>query len=199
MCTLAKLVQTGSVADYHDTFEKYLNRVEGLSDYALIPIFIEGLKQPIQEKVELQHPQSLAEAMAIALRLGATQENTFQQAASGSKKNWTHRESRQSALPAPGPSATARPPSSTSTKITPILVSNAEKSERSWKGLCWHCPEKYVSGHVCAVKLLCYVGDEDVNEEVGHLDVHQQVDEVITADISHLHSLNGNSRLDLFR
>ena len=56
-----------SVAENHDTFEKYLNRVQGLSEESLIPIFIEGLKQPIQEKVELQQPQSLAEAMALAL------------------------------------------------------------------------------------------------------------------------------------
>ena len=71
---IAKLIQTGTVAEYHAIFERYLNRVEDLSEASLIPIFIAGLKQPIQEKVELQEPTSLAAAMALALRLAATQE-----------------------------------------------------------------------------------------------------------------------------
>lgn len=163
---LAKLVQTGSVAEYHDTFEKYLNRVQGLSEESLIPIFIEGLKESLQEKVELRHPQSLAEAMALALKLGASQESRTQNAFQ--KRQWPARDSRLPTVPQPSGSSRpgAAPPQlrdGGSSKVVPIQVSLAEKSERSRKGLCWHCPEKYVPGHVCAVKLLCYVGEEDVD------------------------------------
>lgn len=75
------------MVDYHDTFENYLNRLEGMLDYALLPIYIDGLKDPIQEKVEMHQPQSLAEEMAITLRLGAIQERRFQLSSSGSKKH----------------------------------------------------------------------------------------------------------------
>lgn len=100
---IAKLVQTTTVADYHATFERYLNRVEDLTESALIPIFIQGLKQPLQEKVELQQPASLAEAMELALRLAATQEERQQQSSSFSRRQWSGRETRTSLAPsAPG-------------------------------------------------------------------------------------------------
>ncbi|XP_042017759.1 uncharacterized protein LOC121765623 [Salvia splendens] len=197
---LAKLVQTGSVTEYHNTFERYLDRVQGLSDEALIPIFIEGLKQPLQETVELQQPQSLAEAMALALRLGASQEQRAQQAAATQKRQWQNRDSR---LAAGAPTTSSAPPPtgapSTNTRFAPVRVSLAEKSERSRKGLCWHCPEKYTPGHVCAVKLLCYVGEEDDEDTRPDTECQLQDDHVITADLSHLHSLNGNSRSRPFR
>lgn len=44
---LSKLVQTGTVAEYHATFERLLNRMDGLPESALIPMFIAGLKEPI--------------------------------------------------------------------------------------------------------------------------------------------------------
>lgn len=69
---LSKLVQTGTVAEYQATFECYSNRIDGLPELALIPMFIAGLKEPIQEKVEQQQPSSLAAAMALAASLAAS-------------------------------------------------------------------------------------------------------------------------------
>ncbi|XP_042032197.1 uncharacterized protein LOC121778871 [Salvia splendens] len=199
---LAKLVQTGTVSEYHDTFEKYLNRVEGVPDYILIPVFIEGLKMPIQEKVELQQPQSLAEAMALALRLAANQEHRYQQTLSSQRRLWPSRESRQQPMlpsvsdgsTSQGSKAGKQPQEPDRPRFAPIRVSNAEKSERSRKGLCWHCPEKYAPGHVCATKLLCYVGDEDDEEPGQGLECPPQDEDLITEDISHLHSLTGGKR-----
>ncbi|XP_047979333.1 uncharacterized protein LOC125221252 [Salvia hispanica] len=200
---IAKLVQTTTVADYHATFERYLNRVEDLTESALIPIFVQGHKQPLQEKVELQHPTSLAEAMALALRLAATQEERQQQPSSFSRRHGSGREYRTSsatlqgtpAVPS-GPHHQAQQPEGQGRgvdrpRVQPILVSNAEKSERSRRNLCWHCPEKWVPGHVCKVKLLCYI-DDDLDET--HKDDSGEgfpTDEVITADLSHLHALDG--------
>ena len=82
-------MQTGTVAEYHGAFERYLNRVEGLSEETLTPIFITGLKEPIQEKVELQQPAYLAEALALALRLAAScDERQSQQP----QNKWSNRE-----------------------------------------------------------------------------------------------------------
>lgn len=49
------------------------------------------------------------------------------------------------------------------------------------------------------MKLLCYVGEDDV--EATDLDDGYQLqdDHIITADLSHLHALNGNSRSRPFR
>ncbi|XP_042065700.1 uncharacterized protein LOC121809231 [Salvia splendens] len=198
---LAKLVQTGTVAEYHDTFEKFLNRVEGVPDYILIPVFIEGLKMPIQEKVELQQPQSLAEAMALALRLAANQDHRYQQASS-QRRQWPSREARQQPPPPSAPDSSAaqgskagkQPQELDRPRFTPIRVSNAEKSERSRKGLFWHCPEKYTPGHVCATRLLCYVGDDEWEESGQEQDSPPLDEELITEDISHLHSLTGGKR-----
>lgn len=160
---------------------------------------IEGLKQPLQEKVELQHPQSLAEAMALALRLGENQDHRQLQVASVQKRQWHPHDSRQPSGTVAAPTMSQPSRAHGTSRITPILVSNAEKSKRSRKGLCWHCPEKYVPGHVCAVKLLCYVGEEDDCETEDPSALQQLDDQVITADISHLHLLSGNSRSKPFQ
>ena len=63
------LTQTRSVLGYHDTFEKYLNRVKGVSESDLFTLFVTGLKQDMQERLRLHRPSSLASAMALSLEL----------------------------------------------------------------------------------------------------------------------------------
>ena len=70
---IAKLTQIGSVLDYHDTFEKYFNRVRGVSESDLFTLFIAGLKTDVQERLRLHRPQSLAEAMSLAVEFGDEQ------------------------------------------------------------------------------------------------------------------------------
>lgn len=60
--------------------------MDDLSETSLIPIFIAGLKEPIREKVDLQQPSSLAAAMALALRLAATQEDRQQHSSQFTRK-----------------------------------------------------------------------------------------------------------------
>ncbi|XP_042031572.1 uncharacterized protein LOC121778308 [Salvia splendens] len=195
---LSKLVQTGSVAEYHDAFDRYLNRVQGISEEALIPIFITGLKEPIQEKVELQQPTSLAEAMALALRLASTHEECHPQQF---RNKWGGRDSRfigpSSSSVAPAATSTQQPPAQPKVTVKPgfqpIRVSNAEKAERSRKGLCYHCPEKWVPGHVCKLKVLCYIGEDEQTDGLDESDTGEDPDTVITADLSHLHTLSGTS------
>lgn len=39
---IAKLTQTGTVLEYHDTFERYLNRVQGVPESKLFTLFFFG-------------------------------------------------------------------------------------------------------------------------------------------------------------
>ncbi|KAL1555793.1 hypothetical protein AAHA92_11493 [Salvia divinorum] len=138
--------------------------------------------------------------MALALRLAATQDDRPHQSSTFSRRQWSGKENRFIAAALPGPTATTGGPNQTGEtpgrevdrpRVQPIRVSNAEKSERSRRGLCWHCPEKWVPGHSCKVKLLCYM-DDDL--EMAQKDDSGECfpnDEVITADLSHLHALDG--------
>lgn len=158
---LSKLVQTGSVAEYQATFEHYSNRIESLSESALIPMFIAGLKEPIQEKVEWQQPASLATAMALALRLAKSQDEE------NAQFQWTRwHDTRSLSVPTanPSPSTTSSQPSGRSDDRSmpkPICVSATEKAEHAKRGLCFYCPEKWVQGHVCKTKLLAYFGEDE--------------------------------------
>ncbi|XP_042027297.1 uncharacterized protein LOC121774499 [Salvia splendens] len=188
---IAKLVQTSTVADYHATFERYLNRVTDLSESTLIPIFIQGLKQPLQEKVELQYPDSLAEAMALALRLAATHDER-PPTSSYPRQQWAGKDQRPPTNQSPAPPLQEpQGREANKSRTYPIRVSNAERSERARRGLCYHCPEKWVTGHVCKVKLLCYMADEVEEPQADNAGEPISEDELITADLSHLHSLDG--------
>lgn len=70
---IAKLTQTGTVLQYHDTFERYLNRVQGVPESKLLTLFVAGLRAEMQERLQLHRPNSLADAMALALDLADTQ------------------------------------------------------------------------------------------------------------------------------
>ena len=88
---IAKLVQTGSVAEYHDTFEKYLNQIQGIPESELFTLFVAGLKPDMQERVKLHRPSSLAAAMALSLELATTQPA---QSANTTRRQWQQRETR---------------------------------------------------------------------------------------------------------
>lgn len=139
---LSKLVQMGSVADYQATFERYWNRIDGLYESALIPMFIAGLKEPIQEKVEWQQPTSLTAALALALRLAASQDK---QKAQFQHSRWRDNRSLSATVANPSPTTTSSQPSGFKDDRSmpkPICVSAMEKAERSKRGLCVYCPEK---------------------------------------------------------
>ena len=143
---IAKLTQTGTILEYHDTFEKYLNR--GIPESELFTLFVAGLNPDMQECLRLLRPASLAEAMALSLEFTDMEADRKQQPGTNSRRSWLGRDNRQPV------SGTTQPPDqpaygTAQQPITNIWVSRAEKSERSRLGFCWHCPEKWVIGHVC--------------------------------------------------
>ena len=65
---LFKLEQTSSVVQYHTAFTTLAkaNRVEGLSDAALLDCFVSGLHVDIRRDVLAREPDSLLRAVALA-------------------------------------------------------------------------------------------------------------------------------------
>ena len=63
---LVKLTQTTSVAAYYHQFMILANRVEGLSNEALMDCFISGLKEHIKRHILAQDPPSLLRATSLA-------------------------------------------------------------------------------------------------------------------------------------
>ena len=63
---ISKLCQNGTVADYQLEFERLQNKLSGIPDYILLPIYIAGFKEPLQWEVKLHRPATLASAFALA-------------------------------------------------------------------------------------------------------------------------------------
>ncbi|XP_042032226.1 uncharacterized protein LOC121778901 [Salvia splendens] len=201
---LAKLTQTGSLLEYHNTFEKYLNRVHGVPESELFTLFVAGLKPDIQERVKLHRPESLAAAMALILEWTEEIHDRGAHAAFSTvpRRAWQNRDGR-------GQSSTSAAPTSASVTTAVgqttgsvgrsgerprpgmIRVSQAEKAERARQGLCYYCPEKWIVGHVCKQRLLCYAEEDDENDGVAE---DQAVDESVPTDISHIHAMDGGRR-----
>ncbi|XP_041999909.1 uncharacterized protein LOC121749403 [Salvia splendens] len=201
---IAKLTQTGTVLEYHDTFEKYLNRVQGVPESKLRTLFVVGLTANMQESLKLHRLTSLATALVSSLELADTQSdrNIAQSSASFQRKQWQGRDGRMST----GPTGTQLPTSTVSGAGLPsgqpqrvkeqprlplIRVSQAEKSERSRLGLRWHCPGKWVICHVCKQRMLCYADEDDAGIDEWDGDVR---DEEVIREVAHIHSLDGGRR-----
>ncbi|VFQ63810.1 unnamed protein product [Cuscuta campestris] len=193
--SLSKLHQTTSVMAYQTAFETILNKISGVPEQTLIAMYVSGLRQPVQREVNLRNPRTLQEAFGLARELSATHNDS-----AAFCRPWPSR------LPGPGSSSaapTGSVPTTTGSKVSapptapplPVVrVSQAQKNERSKKGLCWYCEEKWVPGHHCKGRFLAYMGpdDDDPSDEITP-DSSSEVDEgVILADVSSLHSLAGS-------
>ncbi|KAJ8766111.1 hypothetical protein K2173_020627 [Erythroxylum novogranatense] len=63
---LAKLRQTGTVADYQNKFEALVSRASTLTQHQKIQLYLSGLQDSIAVEVELQHPKDLVNAMSMS-------------------------------------------------------------------------------------------------------------------------------------
>ncbi|GKA21453.1 ty3-gypsy retrotransposon protein [Tanacetum coccineum] len=63
---LSKLLQTGTVAQYHSEFEKLMNRVTDISKNLLISFYVSGLKPNLQRELLVAKPTSLGDAFSLA-------------------------------------------------------------------------------------------------------------------------------------
>ncbi|KAG8644032.1 hypothetical protein MANES_11G082735v8 [Manihot esculenta] len=63
---LAKLKQTGSVAEYQNRFEALVSRAGTLTQDQKVQLYLSGLQDSIAVEVELHHPKDLVNAMSIS-------------------------------------------------------------------------------------------------------------------------------------
>ncbi|GJW09914.1 ankyrin repeat-containing domain, PGG domain protein, partial [Tanacetum coccineum] len=63
---LSKLLQMGTVAEYHNEFEIFINRVTGISQSLLTSFYISGLKLELQRELWRSRPTTLGEPFSLA-------------------------------------------------------------------------------------------------------------------------------------
>ncbi|GJZ37780.1 gag-pol polyprotein [Tanacetum coccineum] len=188
---LFKLLQTGTVAEYQEEFEKLMNRVTDISETLLISFYISELKLPLQRELLVSKPTTLGGAFALARVTKAQLEDQgtlvvapkITGTSGGSQYQCSTSVVKTSLLP-------ASPKATVSTNRKPLAIkwiSPAERQERLSEALRFNCDNRWTWGHKCLVKFLLLMTDNDEgsSEEVAAGD-----DEVVeSGDISILNSL----------
>ncbi|VFR02721.1 unnamed protein product [Cuscuta campestris] len=203
--SLSKLCQTTTVLEYQSAFEALLNKVTGVPEPTLTAMYVAGLAQPVQGEVNLRQPRSLQEAFALARELSACHQTPPPNA----RRTWSVRPAGPAptgATSTPGSGATSQAigvkhsDNKPSSQLPIVRLSSAQKIERSKKGLCWYCDEKWVPGHHCKHRFLAFMGPDD-DEEFSSTDLEDSTpdDSLIFGDVSSLHSLAELLKKDGFR
>ena len=142
MESLTRLKQTCSVIAYKGQFEAISNRVRSLSEPHKLSCFLSGLKDEVRLPVRMLGPKNLNEAFGLA----KMQEEYLWSCRRSSKI--PHDGSRPSILGIPKPKNSIST-SESRTKVPLQRLTAAHMEERRKKGLCYHCDEKWQSGHQC--------------------------------------------------
>jgi hypothetical protein len=165
---LIQLHRESTVAEYQSQFLALVSRCKGLIEKHQVDIFTTGLDNPLKTDVELEHPTTLEDAMALT--------RTYEQrlANASSARTTPH----ACAVPVRTPSAPTKPmlligpPPANSPKYTAqpapprfkrlIPTEMAAKRER---GECYNCTEKFSREHlkVCPVKGVFLLQLDDVS------------------------------------
>lgn len=141
------------------------NRVEGLSNEALLECFISGLKKELQWEVIPWQPDSITKAVTLAKlfedKYGFVERPVRSKSTYNPDISVAFRKQTPLALPAPPRNSVKVPalpgPSNTAPHFK--KMSYAELQERRAKGLCYNCDEKFSPQHKCPNRrLLLYNG-----------------------------------------
>ncbi|KAM6583243.1 hypothetical protein CsatB_010245 [Cannabis sativa] len=177
---IAKLVQTGSVANFWNEFETLMTQISGVSEQYFLNFFVWGLKNEIRRELLLARPVDLADAMAKAQLFEDRNEDLLGRVrGDNGRSTWSPRFMNPSSPASPKVST---PNSITTNTTTPSYskvplpsspslpvkrLSRAELKDKREKGLCFTCDEKYNPGHKCKnrVLILCAQGDEEEDDE----------------------------------
>jgi hypothetical protein len=174
LADLARLPFRGSVAEYQDAFLAKMAHAGYLSPEQQVRLFTGGLPDAIRVDVELQAPQDLQRAMALARayeqRVSALAATTSAGRPPRPLTRFHHHPGSlpsstptapQSQHPASWPSTTPVPVSTTATSKQFKKLTPTEMLERRRLGLCYNCDEQYVRGHKCAKLFYLEVVDTD--------------------------------------
>lgn len=161
----------------------------------------QNLQQPVRRQVKHQHPRSVAAAIALAVEFDISTEPSTAQT-SYQRRNWPPKDQRGAGSTSSQPQQQAQPSTRPVyargpeyAKLPVIRLTAAERADRTRRGLCVYCQDKWVPNHACKRPFLAYMGG-DLEEDVEELDTpeEQPEAEVITADLSHIYALEGRQR-----
>lgn len=132
---LLRLQQTTTVSEYMARFEALMNEVDQTEE-TLINYFIGGLKTEIKKQLKVTRPISLRKALAMAK---VYESNT----------NYKNKGSGNSFYSKSDPILKNPPTEATTVPIIRRTLKVEERMERSAKGLCFNCDERYSPGRKC--------------------------------------------------
>lgn len=167
---LSKLVQTSTVADFVEKFEDYSSKVVGVPDWLLLEMFISGLKDEIQKEVVRAKLDDIQEAMELAVHLekqgtgGANFKGTSYkpfQSRSYFSKTGGDNTLNSSALGTALAITTLNNPAQWGTSPNFRRLSSAERKEKTSKGLCFNCDDKFSPSHKCKGKLFRFSAEDN--------------------------------------
>lgn len=157
------------MAEYREQFELYVGPLKCTEPAYLKGIFLNGLKEVIRAELKLHPVEGLSELMDYAQRVDEKNNllsKGIPTVSSGGRSIRTYNNSRivtwelgtKSQIQTSTGSGSSVAEASSS-KTTAAFrgrgfrrLTDAEMQERSRKGLCFRCDEKFSPGHVCANK-----------------------------------------------
>jgi hypothetical protein len=159
---LLTLKQTGTVEEYKRQFEKLVYQIKlydpNMGGLMLVQRFILGLKEELRAAVEVQLPNTVAEAAMFA----QIQESVLARSKQGFTRSYhkkTHKEEGDQ-----------NHPSANKFEKGEIWKAKQLKDYRRANNLCFKCGEKYAPGHVCVVpatgQLKTMQGNEILSDEL---------------------------------
>ncbi|GAU48626.1 hypothetical protein TSUD_405850 [Trifolium subterraneum] len=166
---LLSLRQKSSVMEYRDKFEQLVAPLRRDDRVMLDSIFLNGLKEEIQAELKLYESHDLTELMDRALLIEERNEVTLKRGAGWRDRGANHR------FKDPGEGSRRendKGGAGYNEKYKGKRLEPAELEERSKKGLCFKCGDKWNKEHICKFKhmslRLCEgSSDEEVVEEIG--------------------------------
>lgn len=182
MGPLLSLKQKGSVVEYMEKFEMLVAPLRREERIMLDSIFLNGLKEEIQAELKLHESQSLSDLMDRALLI--EEKNDVLHKKGGSWRD------RGGPLKLKDPADFGgfkkegeRVSSGGNEKYKGRRLNPAELEERSKKGLCFKCGDKWNREHICKFKnmsLKLCENSSDEEEETGGIGV--QTEELVEAE-----------------
>lgn len=180
---LLSLKQIGSVEEYREQFELYAGPLKCTEPSYLKGIFLNGLKEAVRAELKLHPVERLSELMDYAQRID--EKNSLLSkgnmgASSGGRPIRTYNNTRTVTWE-PGNKSQSQAVSGAGSSVGEVShtkpvssfrgrgfrrLTDAEMQERSKKGLCFRCDEKFSPGHVCSNKQLqVLLLEEDIENE----------------------------------
>ncbi|VFR03441.1 unnamed protein product [Cuscuta campestris] len=153
--------------------------------------FLQAVKQRFDpdhyahyREVNLRNPGTLAETFALARELATCTSPVGQV-----RRSW--QSSAVGSFPPPQVSSPENSSAKPSTSLPIIRLTPFERAERTRKGFCWNCEEKYVPGHRCAHKFLALLGTDDEEPTDPSTPAVLEDNSLITGDVSSIHTMSG--------